>query len=173
MWKGSLYQQNAVIRILQELLRPEPKNLAREWKWRARIALYILVVPCRCNGGLRQSGISGRSRTARYPPKHCTIRANSYTKPRKVACTTDTLVCSSSSRIVCVREIGPQLSLHSCIDISACCCHCSNTPTAKSHHLSRLIEGYRTSNLGCPHRAYPAASEEQGSENYSTLVTTH
>ena len=34
-------------------------------------------------------------------------------------------------------------------------------PTAKSHHLLRGTPDF---DLGCPHRAYPAASDEQGSE---------
>jgi hypothetical protein len=36
------------------------------------------------------------------------------------------------------------------------------TPTAKSHHLLRGTPDFF--DLGCPHRAYPATSEEQGSE---------
>lgn len=141
MWKGNLYQQSAVIRILQE--SPDPSRVIST---RMEIVDENSTIFTCCSLSLqrwaRANGTSGRSRTARYPPKHCTSRANSCTKPRKVACTTttDALVAVAAAGVcawACVREIiiGLQLSLHSCIDISACCCHCSNTPTAKSHPL--------------------------------------
>lgn len=70
----------------------------------------------------------------------------------------------------CVRLAGSYLFILAATYIPASCC-CS-LHTAKYHHLS---EAYRTSstlNARIVHIRL-ATSEEQGSENYSSLVTTH